>query len=295
VTKTAVLGHRSAMSLDALENADLLDPVATKVTSIVHAILPTRVRDLLHGVWLGHPLHPAIVQVPVGAWTSAAILDALPDTGKAPDLLIAVGLVGLAPSVATGWTDFADLHEQQQRVALVHAAANLTGAAFYASSLVARRRGDRTVGRLLGWAGYAAAGLGSFLGGHLAYRQAAGVNHAEFVPHLTKPGWHDIGSFDELPEGKPVTRRLREVNLMVVRKGHRADVLANRCSHLDGPLADGELHVEAGEECITCPWHGSTFRMRDGAVVHGPATSTQPVFRTQVVGGRLQVMLEGAG
>ena len=285
----------NARSLDALENAVALDPVAGKLTALVQAMLPVRIKDLLHGVWLGHPLHPVLVQVPVGAWTSAAILDAMPDTGTAPDILIAVGLVGLVPAIATGWTDFAELHEQQQRVALVHAASNATGGLLYAASLVARRRGARGTGRLLGWAGYATAGLGSYLGGHLAYRQAAGTNHAEFVPHLTKPGWHDVGAFDELPEGKPVTRRMRDVNLMVVRKGRSAEVLANRCSHLDGPLAEGELRVEAGEECITCPWHGSTFRLRDGAVVHGPATAPQPVFRTRVVDGRLQVLLDGAG
>jgi nitrite reductase/ring-hydroxylating ferredoxin subunit/uncharacterized membrane protein len=283
------------MSLDALENAAGLDPVATKITSIVHAALPTPVKDVLHGVWLGHPLHPVLVQVPVGAWTSAAILDALPGSGTTPDVLIGVGLVGLVPAVVTGWTDFSDLHEQQQRVALVHAASNITGGVLYASSLVARRRGNRLLGKLLGWAGYATAGLGSYLGGHLAYRQSAGTNHAEFVPHLTDPGWHDIGAIDDLPEGKPVSRRLGEVNLMVVRKGGRADVLAGRCSHLDGPLAGGHLRVERGEDCIACPWHGSTFRLRDGAVVHGPATAPQPVFRTRLVQGRLHVLLEGAG
>ncbi|MDX6230497.1 MAG: hypothetical protein QOI76_3887, partial [Frankiales bacterium] len=63
----------------------------------------------------------------------------------------------------------------------------------------------------------------------------------------------------------------------------------------DGPLASGRIHAEGGEDCVTCPWHGSTFRLRDGAVVHGPATAPQPVFRTQVADGRLRVLLEGAG
>jgi nitrite reductase/ring-hydroxylating ferredoxin subunit len=235
------------------------------------------------------------VQIPVGAWTSAAVLDAFPESGQTPDALIALGLVALPAAVATGWNDWSDLHQQQQRVGLVHAGSNVVAGLFYASSLVARRRGNRGLGRILGWTGYAAAGLGGFLGGHLAYRQSAGTNHAEFVPHLIKPGWHDVGSFDDLPDGKPVTRRLHDVNLMVIRTGKHADVLANRCSHLDGPLAEGQLHTQAGEKCISCPWHGSTFRIRDGAVVHGPATAPQPVFRTQVVAGRLKVLLEGAG
>jgi nitrite reductase/ring-hydroxylating ferredoxin subunit/uncharacterized membrane protein len=283
-------------ALDALENTTVLDPVARAVTSVVSGALRSRtVKDLLHGVWLGHPLHPVLVQVPVGTWTSAAVLDALPGTGTAPDRLIAVGLLGLVPAVATGWTDWSVLHEQQQRVGLVHAASNVLAGSLYVSSLVARRRGHRERGRILGWAGYSVAGLGSYLGGHLAYRQAAGTNHAEFVPHLVKPGWHDIGAMDDFAEGRPGTRRLGDVSLLVLRRGDRVDVLANRCAHLDGPLASGRIHAEGGEDCVTCPWHGSTFRLRDGAVVHGPATAPQPVFRTQVADGRLRVLLEGAG
>ena len=283
-------------ALDVLENSAALDPASQAMTAVVHRLVrPQWLRDLLHGVWLGHPLHPVLVQVPVGAWTSAAVLDALPGTGTAPDTLIAVGLVGLVPAVATGWTDWSELHEQQQRVGLVHAASNIAAAGLYVGSLVARRNGSRGLGRALGWTGYSVAGLGSFLGGHLAYRQAAGANHAEFVPHVTPPGWHDIGVLDNLPDGKPTTRKLGDVSLIVLRRGEGVSVLANRCSHLDGPLAQGEVVVEGGEECVACPWHGSTFRLRDGAVVHGPATTPQPVFRTQVVDGRLQVRLDGAG
>src|SRR4051812_3302171 len=267
--------------LDALENTTALDPVAKAVTSVVSGALKSRaVKDLLHGVWLGHPLHPVLVQVPVGTWTSAAILDALPGTGTAPDVLIGVGLVAVVPALATGWTDWSVLHERQQRVGLVHAASNVVAGTLYASSLIARRRGNRARGRALGWAGYAVAGLGSYLGGHLAYRQAAGPNHAEFVPHLVQPGWHDVGSFDDLPEGKPTALSIGDVSLLVVRRGNEADVLANRCAHLDGPLARGKVTVADGDNCIVCPWHGSTFRLRDGAVVHGPATARQPVFRT---------------
>ncbi len=282
--------------LDSIENATALDPVAASLsTALTKVLRPGRLKNLLHGVWLGHPLHPVLVQVPVGAWTSAAVLDALPGMDAAADTLIAVGLAGVVPALATGWTDWSDLHEQQKRVGLVHAAANAVAATLYAGSLVSRRRGHRGTGRALAWAGYATAGLGSYVGGHLAYRQAAGTNHAEFVPHLVKPGWHSIGGFDDLPDGTPVTRRLGDVNLMVLRKGRHVDVIANRCSHLDGPLASGELSSQGGEACITCPWHGSTFRLRDGVVVDGPATAPQPVFDTQVVDGRLQVRLAGAG
>jgi nitrite reductase/ring-hydroxylating ferredoxin subunit len=279
---------------DSLENAVVLDPVAEGVQTALDKVLrPRRLKNFLHGVWLGHPLHPMLVQVPVGAWTSAAVLDALPGMESAADTMIVVGLLGVGPALATGVTDWSSLHEQQKRVGLVHATSNAVAATLYLGSLVSRRRGHRTTGRMLAWAGYSTAGLAGYLGGHLAYRQAAGANHAEFVPHLVKPGWHSIAQLDELPDGQPVTRRLGDVNLMVLRKGKHVDVLANRCSHLDGPLASGELRTVDGEACISCPWHGSTFRLRDGRVVNGPATAPQPVFQTQVVDGRLQVRLDG--
>jgi nitrite reductase/ring-hydroxylating ferredoxin subunit len=77
----------------------------------------------------------------------------------------------------------------------------------------------------------------------------------------------------------------------VVRDGDITHVLANRCSHLSGPLSGGDYH----DGCLTCPWHGSTFRMADGTVARGPATAPQPVFRTRVADGTLQACLPGAG
>jgi nitrite reductase/ring-hydroxylating ferredoxin subunit len=92
-------------------------------------------------------------------------------------------------------------------------------------------------------------------------------------------------------ERQPVRVLLGEVPLVVVRVDGQVHVLADRCSHLSGPLSDGEL---AGD-CITCPWHGSSFRLSDGSVIHGPATAPQPSFQVREVGGAIQVCLPGAG
>jgi nitrite reductase/ring-hydroxylating ferredoxin subunit len=77
----------------------------------------------------------------------------------------------------------------------------------------------------------------------------------------------------------------------VVRDGQRTHVLADRCSHLSGPLSDGDYR----DGCLTGPWHGSTFRVSDGTVARGPATAPQPAFRMRVSGGTLQACLPGAG
>ena len=84
---------------------------------------------------------------------------------------------------------------------------------------------------------------------------------------------------------------LGDVPVVVIRDGQHTHVLADRCSHLSGPLSDGEYR----DGCLTCPWHGSTFRVSDGTVARGPATAPQPAFRTRVSGGTLQACLPGAG
>jgi nitrite reductase/ring-hydroxylating ferredoxin subunit len=124
--------------------------------------------------------------------------------------------------------------------------------------------------------------MGGYLGGHLAYRQAAGANHAESVTHLVPLGWHDLCDITDLPDGRPVARRLGYIDLFVLRIGSGVTVLADGCSHLAGPLHQGKLVSEEGTSCVVCPWHGSTFRLSDGAVVHGPATAPQPSFETRI-------------
>ena len=281
-----------------LESASILDKPAEAVESIVRAVLaPQVVRDALHGVWLGHPVHPTAVQVSLGAFLSASVLDAVPGNDDAAGVLVTVGLASVAPSVVTGWSDWAELHEQQKRVGLVHAAANVTGVALYAASLASRLAGRPAAGRALGWLGLGALGVGGFLGGHLSFRQASGANHAEQVPHLVAPGWQDLCTLDELSDGTPERRVLGgdndDVPVMVLRRGSQVTVLSGRCSHLSGPLHEGGLSEDG--TCVVCPWHGSEFRLADGSVRHGPATAPVAAFEVQVADGRVRVLLPGAG
>jgi nitrite reductase/ring-hydroxylating ferredoxin subunit len=282
--------------VDRLENAGNLDPVIAAVRTVVNAALkPQRLRDALHGVWLGHPLHPSLTDIPIGSWSAAAVLDAMPGTGNGASTLIAVGCAGYVPTILAGWADWSDLHEQQQRVGLVHAAAGALAFSCYAASLAARAQGSTTRGKAWSYAGLAVMSATAYLGGHLAFRQAAGVNHVEAVPHLFPEGWHDIGQLDDLPDGELTQRAVDGVELCVVRRGKHVDVLANSCAHLAAPLSEGSFTAEEGQGCVVCPWHGSVFRLSDGGVVHGPATAPMPRFETRVVDGAVEVMLPGAG
>lgn len=270
----------------SLEEATRLDRLIEAGQRAARLLPPGRTRDALHGVWLGHPLHPLLVQVPVGAWLSASLLDAWPGNETTSRRLVLAGLAASVPAMLAGTADWSELHEQQMRVGVVHAAANTAAIALYAASAAIPARG-----RALRLAGLAAAGAGGFLGGHLAYRQSAGANQAEPVPHLVEPGWHDLMPLDELDGRRPVKRMLGDVPVVVIRDGERVHVLADRCSHLSGPLSDGDYH----DGYLSCPWHGSTFRVSDGTVARGPATAPQPNFRTRIAGGTLQACLPGAG
>jgi len=280
--------------VDRIERTSVLDPVVKGLRSATQKILaPQGLRDTLHGVWLGHPLHPMLTDVPIGAWSAAAVLDLLPGTGVGASALIATGCAATVPTALTGLADWSDLHGPHQRVGVIHAAANVVALGFYTASLGARMRGRKMRGKALAYAGLAAMTAGGYLGGHLAFRQAAGANHGADIPDLFPGGWHDIGALDEFPDGSPAKRTVEGVDLLVVRRGQHVDVLSNKCSHLSGPLSDGEFTVDAGQGCIVCPWHGSTFRLSDGAVQHGPATSPQFRFETRVTDGRLEVSLSG--
>lgn len=284
-----------SQSLDRLENASTLDRWTEPVRGAVQRLLrPRLVRNALHGVWVGHPVHPALVQLPVGAFLSAGVLDLLPGGERPARALIGTGLLAAGPAAVAGLADWAEMHEQQQRVGLVHAATNGVGLSCYAVAYALRSGGRTVAGRALSYAGLAAMSAGAYVGGHLAYRQAAGANHAEDVAHLVGPGWHDLCAVDDLPrDGTPQRRLLDAVPLLVLRQGERIDVLADSCSHLSGPLHQGQLSADG--RCISCPWHGSTFRLADGSVVQGPATAPQPCFDVRVSAGRVEVRLPGAG
>lgn len=278
-----------------LEDADWLDPLAKTVRKAVRKVIrPAWARDVLHGVPLGHPVHPLAVQVPLGAWVSAAVLDALPGNEEAAGVLVGVGTAAAVPAAVAGFTDWTQLHSQQQRVGLVHAAANLAATGLYAASLVERASGRQTSGKVLAYLGLATVSAGGFLGGHLTYRQAAGVNHTEDLPHRFPSGWQTLGPLAGLAEGKLEQRTVAGLPLLAHREGDSVNVLSDVCSHLSGPLHEGKLKDHDGDPCVVCPWHRSTFSLRTGEVVAGPATARQPLFEARTVDGTVEVRLPNA-
>lgn len=165
-----------------LERQRALDAVAVPVRDLVARVTgPQPVSQLLGGEWLGHPVHPTLVHLPLGGWAMAAVLDHLggPEAEDAADLLVLTGIAGYFPAAATGAHDWSRTDGPATRVGLAHAGLNAVGLALHLGSLAARRAGNRPLGLTLSAAGLGAVGVGGYLGGHLTYVNAVRVGEVE--------------------------------------------------------------------------------------------------------------------
>jgi nitrite reductase/ring-hydroxylating ferredoxin subunit/uncharacterized membrane protein len=272
-----------------LSRMEALDAPAQKIAAVVRKAIPSGpVKDGLSGTWLGHAFHPLMTDVPIGTWTSAVILDWLGgrDSGKGAQRLIGVGLAAAVPTIASGYSDWADStlsSDDIRRVGLVHAGFNAAGTTLFLGSYLARRRDRSATGKLLGLAAISSIGAGGWLGGHLSYKQASGVDQTALEEGPTE--WTAALPETALAEGAATCAHVGDVRVLLVRQGGQVRALANRCTHRGGPLHEGEV----GDGTITCPWHRSTFALDDGSVVNGPAAYPQPVYDVRSREGMLEV------
>jgi nitrite reductase/ring-hydroxylating ferredoxin subunit/uncharacterized membrane protein len=256
--------------------------------------------DFLNGVWLGHPLHPVLTDVPLGAWTAAVALDTLEDAtgdsgiGQAADAAVAIGVAGAVGSAVTGLADWQHTTGESRRVGFAHAALNSIALGFFVGSLVARGNRSRGLGQALSLAGFAVAATSALLGGDLVYRQKIGVNHAP--DETSAEDFTAVLPEAQLPENQLTRGMLKDTPLVLLRQGERIYALAETCAHLGGPLAEGDLEMDSqGLPIVICPWHGSRFEMASGAVINGPSTFPQPCFEARIRAGQVEVRQQKAG
>jgi nitrite reductase/ring-hydroxylating ferredoxin subunit/uncharacterized membrane protein len=264
-----------------LEGLEALDGVSDRLSRVVNAAVGPA-KSLLSGTWLEHPLHPLLTDIPIGCWSGAVILDLFGGSGAADavDPLVALGALASVPAAVSGLSDWADSYGPERRVGLIHAAANVTGLGLFAASLVAGQRSARRL-RLLG---LAAVSAGGYLGGHLSFGRGVGVDHQAF---LEKPSeWVDALEADRLEEATPMLAEAGGARVMLYRRGTQIYALSDVCPHAAGPLHEGAVDDEL---CVTCPWHGSRFRLSDGRAVHGPASAPAAVYQARVENGKVQV------
>jgi nitrite reductase/ring-hydroxylating ferredoxin subunit len=282
--------------LDRVSDGTTFDKAIEPVRRAVQgALRPQVLKDFLHGSWLGHPLHPVLVQVPVGSWISAGVLDLFPPMRPAATLLIGTGVAAAVPASLAGAADWSEQDAGVRRLGAVHALANTAALSLYVGSLAARGKGRGGLGRVLSYAALGIAGGSAAIGGHMSYAHSSGASHSATAAQAMTTDWIDLGPLDDLPEGRPALRTGEgsgvAVPLAVVRRGARVDVFIGACSHLSGPLYEGAVEEVRGQECLVCPWHGSAFDLEDGAPRRGPAAAAQEKLEVRMEAGRVMARL----
>jgi nitrite reductase/ring-hydroxylating ferredoxin subunit/uncharacterized membrane protein len=271
----------------AIAGLAVLDPLGKALGRAAReASRPKRLKELLSGSWLGHPLHPVLTDVTIGSFTSAVLLDWLggAEARPASRRLIGIGLLSVAPVAAAGASDWGDTEvasDAARRVGIVHATSNAVAASLFAASWAARRRGED--GRALALAAATALTAGGYLGGHLSFAEGIGVDRTAFEE--AADDWTAVLGDDELHEGEMRCVHADGAAVLLARAGGELYALSNTCAHRGAPLHEGEIQ----DRTVVCPWHASVFDLRDGALIHGPAAYPQPAWDTRVRAGRIEV------
>jgi len=247
----------------------------------------------LNGAWLGHPLHPVLTDIPIGAWTVTILLDVIALLFRAPlglaaGLAAGLGVLGALATAATGLMDWMDVNPPEKAVGAVHATLNTVATILFAVSFAIRWRDQwqTTPGAFaVALVGYAFLMAGSFLGGVLVYHLGVMINRnayrggpEDFAPALAAA---------ELPEREPRRVDVGGQPILLVRSGDRVFAVGAVCSHYGAPLEEGKLLGNV----IQCPWHQSRFALEDGGVREGPACAALPSYDVRVIGGRLEVRI----
>jgi nitrite reductase/ring-hydroxylating ferredoxin subunit/uncharacterized membrane protein len=240
------------------------------------------VKDVLNGTWLGHPVHPAVTDIPIGAFLVAIVLDVVGEP-TAAFWAIVVGVVTMLAAVVTGLADYADTDGTTRTRATLHGTVMAIGLVLAVASLLPREGGAvaGTVPTALLIVAFLVVTAGAYVGGDLVFIFGNMVSRHAFRGAGTKWIALDTGPLTDLatlPLATPTKMRAGINDLVVVRIGDTVHVLHAVCAHAGGPLAEGSVTADG---CIECPWHASRFRLTDGRVHQGPSVYDQPVYEVR--------------
>ncbi len=266
------------------------DPFGKLMQAIFRAILRPvpPLKDFLHGTWLGHPLHPLLTDVPVGAFTVALLLDIV-GLSEGSTWAIGFGLLAMLATAVAGYADFIDIDADgpPRRYASVHQTVMLLSLLFYVGSFGIRIGWFGTAGTIeipLTVVGYALLAVGAYLGGDLTFNMGMQVDRHAWRSSDDK--WRAL-DLTELPADTPTKAKVGGQTLVVVRHGERLFALHDTCAHQGCSLSEGKL-VDDGRR-IECGCHGSRFELADGALNRGPAVYGQPAYEVRRAEGKIEV------
>lgn len=283
-----------------LRGQNWMEPVADLIQHMVGGFYGalgetgTALKDILHGTkLLGHPLHPALTDMPLGLWTFGVVADLVALNShlipaRAGDLALALGAITGLGAAAAGYTDFHETYGLERRSGLLHGLLMTLVLLLDLISLLLRWVGGAAVHPLavgIAVTALLVAAVGMFFGGHIVYAFGTMVNHNAWTAGPEEPV--DVGAAMDFPENSMTRVMAGDMPVLLVRLQARLWAIAATCSHAGGPLDEGDLNGAV----VTCPWHGSQFDVRDGLPRRGPATFPQPALRVEEKAGRVFVRL----
>ncbi len=249
------------------------------LTAVFHPL--HAVRDLLNGRWLGHPLHAATTDIPIGLLLGVVILDLLGQPAAA-DIALVATIVFMLLSALSGAADYSETEGTALTRATLHATLMVVALVLLIVSIVLRAGdpADRTIPIALSIVAFLIVTAGAFVGGDVVYLLGNMVSRHAFRGAGTK--WirldtGDVTDLKALPEATPTKMRAGINDLLVVRLGDTVHALHAVCAHAGGPLPEGTIV----DGCIQCPWHGARYRLADGHVVRGPSVYDQPSYEVR--------------
>ncbi|MEP6693925.1 MAG: Rieske 2Fe-2S domain-containing protein [Chloroflexota bacterium] len=265
--------------------ADPLGDLFQKIFRAIYDPFPA-VEDFLHGTWLGHPLHPMLTDVPIGAFIVGTTLDIVGQPTGAT-WAIGVGFVSMLAAALAGYADYLDLEGTSKRVGSLHSTSMLLAAVLYFVSLGARVGWFPLGESVAAWTagvGLVLVLVGGYLGGELVFNLGSQVDR-----HAWRGGgakWQSL-DLDSVPEDKLTKAKAGAQTLVVLRRGEKIFALHDTCSHQGCSLSEGKL-VDDGKR-IECKCHGSRFELADGSVNRGPAVFPQPRYDVRRSEGKIEV------
>lgn len=164
--------------VDRIEGDERVDVAVERLDVASAALGEGTSAAILRGDWMGHALHPLLTDLPIGFWTSAAVLDVVGGrrSRNAAQRLIGLGLLCVPATATSGLVDYRDVPDRAtQRVGAVHAIGNTVAALLYYLSWRRRRHGHHLQGVVLGFAGGGVASVTGYLGGHMSFARSTGT------------------------------------------------------------------------------------------------------------------------
>ena len=175
-------------------------------TSALFRAMPP-IRDLLNGRWLGHPLHAALTDIPIGMLLGVVILDVLGQP-TAADIVLIGTIVVMLLSALSGLADYSETTGTPLTRATLHASLMTVSLLIVIVSALMRAGApvDRTVPIALSIIAFLLVTAGAFVGGDVVYLLGNMVSRHAFRGAGTKWVRLDTGTvtdLDQLPEATP--------------------------------------------------------------------------------------------